>query len=494
MNIDRFLKGARGRRILVVGDVMLDAYVSGEATRISPEAPVPVVAVSKRRYVPGGAANVAANICSLGAKAFLAGVTGVDEPAALLNRELKRLRIDASPLVADDQRITTTKTRITAGGQQIVRVDEENTSPLSDFAAGELQTRCETLLDDVHAVIISDYAKGVAGESLCQWLIVEARRRNKPVVVDPKSKDLRRYRGATVITPNLKEAGAAAGETIHSADELAEAASVLLEKIAPSALLVTRGGEGMSLFEPDQSYWQTPALNIEVADVTGAGDTVVAALAIALAQGFTLREGAEVANIAAGQAVRHPGTHAIRPHELRGRNRALFLDRDGTIIRDFGYMKSPDEIQFLPNAPRALARLAAEGWKLIIISNQSGIGRNLITPEEADEVQSAFVKRMEAADAPVTASYICAHTPDEHCECRKPLTFSVERAAREHSISLADSWMIGDRESDILCGKVAGCSTIWLRNPEFAVDPALPDLTAANWTEIHNKLSMEDLS
>jgi rfaE bifunctional protein kinase chain/domain len=317
--IRRFLEGAPALNILVVGDVMLDVYVAGEATRISPEAPVPVVAVSNRRYVAGGAANVAANIRSLGARVSLAGVTGVDEPAVMLRRELTRLGIDSESLVQDEARVTTIKTRITAGGQQIVRFDEEETGFLSATAAGELQSRCEAMLPMVHACVISDYAKGVASESFCQWLIAEAVKRNKPLIVDPKSSDLRRYRGATVITPNLKEAGVAAGESIHSTEELAAAAAVLLQRVAPSALLVTRGGEGMSLFEAaGQDAWQTPALNIEVADVTGAGDTVVGALAIALGLGFSLQHAAGIANIAAGLAVRHPGTWAVRPEELLG--------------------------------------------------------------------------------------------------------------------------------------------------------------------------------
>ena len=166
------------------------------------------------------------------------------------------------------------------------------------------------------ACVISDYAKGVVSESFCRWLIGEAVKLKKPVVVDPKSRDLARYRGATVVTPNLKEAAAAAGESIESTDGLTHAINLILPKIAPSALLVTRGEEGMSLFEQHQAARHLPALRNEVADVTGAGDTVVGVLAIALGLGFSLLDAAGVANVAAGIAVGHPGTWAVQREEL----------------------------------------------------------------------------------------------------------------------------------------------------------------------------------
>lgn len=314
-SLQRLLSNAPALNILVVGDVMLDVYISGDAFRISPEAPVPVVAVSHRRYLPGGAANVAANIRSLGSSVTLAGFAASDEAGRKLRHELESRSIAVS-FAEDGARPTTVKTRITAGGQQIVRFDEENTSPLSEAGAASLRDRCTQLLAPAHACVISDYAKGIAGASFCHWLIGEATRLKKPVVVDPKSRDLARYRGATVITPNLKETAAAAGDPIHNSTELDHAAATLLPGIAPSALLVTRGGEGMSLFEPGQQPWHLPALALEVADVTGAGDTVVGVLAIALAQGLSLREAARFANLAAGLAVRHTGTWAVQPEEL----------------------------------------------------------------------------------------------------------------------------------------------------------------------------------
>jgi D-glycero-beta-D-manno-heptose-7-phosphate kinase len=322
--IHRFLDLAPSQHVLIAGDAMLDAYVSGEATRISPEAPVPVVGVSKRRYTAGGAANVAANVRAMGARATLAGITGVDEPAIRLRRELERMRIETSALIEDPMRVTTIKTRITAGGQQIVRFDEEDASALTGKIHASLLALCESLVGSATACVISDYAKGVVTDELCRCLIDAAGRHGKPVVVDPKSRNLARYRGAAVITPNLKETGAAAGMTIRCADDLTHAASAILEQIAPSALLVTRGGEGMSLFEngfengfePGKTPWPLAAHNIEVADVTGAGDTVAGVLAIALGIGFNLRESAALANLAAGLAVRHVGTWAVQPEEM----------------------------------------------------------------------------------------------------------------------------------------------------------------------------------
>ena len=313
--MQRFVALAASVRVLVAGDCMLDAYVSGSASRISPEAPVPVVNVSRRRYVPGGAANVAANVRAMGGCVTLAGMAGADDSGTQLFRKLAEYGIDATAVVIDSSRPTTTKTRITAG-QQIVRFDDEDLSPLRSETAAELRARTEGALESATACIVSDYAKGVVDEAFSRWLIVEARRRGVPVVVDPKALDFSRYRGATVITPNLRETAAAAREPVYLPLDACHAASLLLPQIAPSALLVTRGEEGMSLFEPGQPERHLAAVVKEVADVTGAGDTVVAALAIALGAGFTLAEAAAIANIAAGVAVSHHGTWAVTADEL----------------------------------------------------------------------------------------------------------------------------------------------------------------------------------
>ncbi len=312
----RLLMRAPAVRVLVAGDCMLDAYIEGAASRISPEAPVPVVDVSQRRFVVGGAANVAANLRGMGANVTLAGVTGADAAAVRLRAELEKLQIGIEALVEDEMRVTTVKTRVTAGGQQIVRFDDESRLPLSARVAALLLRKCERVVDEADAVVISDYGKGVAPEAFCRWIIERAGRRGIPVVIDPKSPDLARYKGARIVTPNLKETAAAAGEPIHSSEDLLKAVPGLLAKVAPSALLVTRGPDGMTLFEPGKQGVHIPARTSDVADVTGAGDTVVATLALGLGSGFELRDAAVMANIAAGVAVSHHGTWAVNREEL----------------------------------------------------------------------------------------------------------------------------------------------------------------------------------
>jgi D-glycero-D-manno-heptose 1,7-bisphosphate phosphatase len=174
-------------------------------------------------------------------------------------------------------------------------------------------------------------------------------------------------------------------------------------------------------------------------------------------------------------------------------NRALFLDRDGTVIEECGYLNDPARVSLLPGAAEALAALGSEGWKLIVVSNQSGVGRGLIAPEQMEAVQWRFLDVMQLHGIPITASYLCEHTPDDHCQCRKPSPFFLEQAAIEHAIDLGASWMIGDREGDILCGRNAGCSTIWLRNEMFSVAGDLPDFVANGWNEIYRKLRPEPL-
>jgi histidinol-phosphate phosphatase family protein len=170
-------------------------------------------------------------------------------------------------------------------------------------------------------------------------------------------------------------------------------------------------------------------------------------------------------------------------------NKALFLDRDGTIIEDRGYLADPEGVLLLAGAAEALRELHSEGWQLVVVSNQSGVGRGFITRDQMDAVQTRFLETMEEHGVSIAASYLCVHSPEENCECRKPLPFFLKQASREHSIDLSASWMIGDREGDILCGRNAGCSTIWLRNELFAVPEDLAAFTAENWEEIYRKVS-----
>jgi histidinol-phosphate phosphatase family protein len=169
--------------------------------------------------------------------------------------------------------------------------------------------------------------------------------------------------------------------------------------------------------------------------------------------------------------------------------RALFLDRDGTVIEDRGYMHDPALVQLLPDAAETLRAMARDGWALIVVSNQSGVARGLITPQEMDAVQKRFLDVMSGANVEITASYVCVHRPDDGCHCRKPSPFHVEQAAREYGLDLKQSWMIGDRRSDILCGKNAGCRTIWLSNPLFPVVEGVADFVAQGWPEAQRILA-----
>jgi D-glycero-D-manno-heptose 1,7-bisphosphate phosphatase len=168
--------------------------------------------------------------------------------------------------------------------------------------------------------------------------------------------------------------------------------------------------------------------------------------------------------------------------------RGLFLDRDGTVIEECGYLSDPALVRLLPGVVTALAALASEGWKLIVVSNQSGVGRGWITTRQMEEVQSRFLNLMKSSRIPITDSYVCIHTPEDLCQCRKPSPFLLQRAAAEHGLDLGSSWMIGDREGDILCGRNAGCSTMWLRNDVFPVADDLPTFVANDWGEIYLRL------
>lgn len=296
--------------VLVVGDVMLDRYWHGGTSRISPEAPVPVVKVDQIEDRPGGAANVALNIAALGAPASLVGVTGDDEAAESLANSLK-----AAGVLARFQRIanqpTIVKLRVISRHQQLLRIDFEeafNTDPLA------LSAEVYSLLDGIKVLVLSDYGKGALRNH--QALIQAARKRGIPVLADPKGKDFTIYRGASLITPNLSEFEAIVG---HCEDEaqLVTKGAQLMQELDLGALLVTRGEHGMTLLRPDQQALHLPARAREVFDVTGAGDTVISTLAAAIAAGEELPHAVALANLAAGIVVGKLGTAAISAPELR---------------------------------------------------------------------------------------------------------------------------------------------------------------------------------
>jgi rfaE bifunctional protein kinase chain/domain len=312
------LERMAGSRVLVVGDLMLDEYVWGDVRRISPEAPVPVVEVRGRTHVPGGAGNAAAGVAALGARAELAGVVGEDEEAGRLLRALAERGIGCSGVVSVAGRATTTKTRIVAQSQQVVRTDSEERAPLPSSVDQQLRSWAAAEIGGAGAVVLSDYAKGVVSTSLAEAIIGLARERGCAVVVDPKGHDYAKYRGATVLTPNVHEAERAAHHPVETYEDVLVAARRLSEALDGTTLLVTRGAEGMLLVS-DDGVVDVPAEAEDVYDVTGAGDTVVAVLAVALAAGAELAEAVRLANAAAGIAVSKVGTAAVTLDELRAR-------------------------------------------------------------------------------------------------------------------------------------------------------------------------------
>ncbi len=298
-------------RLLVVGDVMLDRYWHGSASRVSPEAPVPVVQVGNREDRPGGAGNVALNAAALGSAAWLLGVVGRDESADELRLRLNAAGVHCEFLRSEDKP-TIAKLRVISRHQQLIRLDFEQSFDRRDIAG--LAGRAEALLADAGALVLSDYGKGTLGE--VEALIELGRARGAPVVVDPKGTDFRRYAGATVVTPNLSEFEAVAGRCA-SEEELVARSQALVGEMGLEAMLVTRGERGMTLIRPGSPELHLPAQAQEVFDVTGAGDTVVAILAAALAAGEGLADATALANLGAGLAVAKLGTAAVSGPELR---------------------------------------------------------------------------------------------------------------------------------------------------------------------------------
>ncbi len=301
--------------ILVVGDLMLDRFVWGRVERISPEAPVPVVEVVKETVHLGGAANVAYNLAVLKARPLLVGVVGSDEAGDRLVEELHRQGISSEGIVRDKGRSTTIKTRIIAHNQQVCRTDREDKTPLSQGTVDQVTSAYQTLLEQVQGMILSDYAKGALSAALVVDLIQEARQAKKFLAVDPKANDFSVYRGASIVTPNKKEAVRASGVEIVDEASFIQAGEKLLEVTASDYLLITRGEEGMTLFE-GKEHSHIPTVAREVFDVSGAGDTVIASLTLAVAAGASIRDAAILANHAAGVAVGKLGTAAATGEEI----------------------------------------------------------------------------------------------------------------------------------------------------------------------------------
>lgn len=317
-NLIKFVEQFKNKKILVLGDVMLDKYIWGDVNRISPEAPVQIVNVVRESYAPGGAANVATNIAALDAASIMVGVVGNDRTRDILSNELKKKNIDISGLITDENKRTIKKVRVFGRNQQLLRFDYEKKDDVDAKTEGIIFSFILKRLDEIDAIIVSDYAKGTITKNLMERLIDACRKKNKIIVVDPKPMHKGFYKNATLITPNSKEANEMAGfAEENSSDEHIEKIGKQLLKELDSAVLVTRSEKGMALFEKNGDITSIPTFAKEVYDIVGAGDTVVAAVALALASQASFRDAAIIANHAAGITVAKVGTSTVSTEELK---------------------------------------------------------------------------------------------------------------------------------------------------------------------------------
>lgn len=315
-----------GKRVLVIGDMVADEYLIGNPTRISREAPVLILDLAEERTVPGGASNVAVNARALDAEVFLAGVVGDDLPGQKLRQAIAALQMNQDGVISDQTRPTSTKTRILAGSpqivqQHIVRVDRVDKSYIADPCKSQIINYIERVLPTIDAVVLSDYESGMISPDIIDTCIPVARALNKVVVVDAHG-SLFRFQGVTALTPNQPEAEATLGMTINNLADLNEAGRRLLEGSNAQGVLITRGSEGMSLFEADKEPLHLPIhklpLDIDIVDTNGAGDTVAATFTLALTAGASMTEAAYLANAAAARVVRRLGCASNTPEELMG--------------------------------------------------------------------------------------------------------------------------------------------------------------------------------
>jgi len=365
--------------VLLIGDFMLDTYTMGQTERISPEAPVPVLHVREQKRLPGGAGNVVCNLLALGASVSVVGRIGDDEGGAHLTQILKDEGASIEGLVKDPEAVTPIKNRLIAGGQQLMRLDTEETHPLNAPCQKAIERQVDRALKTASIVAISDYNKGLLTPDLLKVIIAKARKKGIPVLVDPKGDDFSKYAHATLIKPNLKEAYAAA--KLPKSSPLDEVAKELLSVSKAEMILITRSEEGLSLFTREGARRDFPVTQKEVVDVTGAGDTVLALLTMALGSSLKPEKGCELANVAAGIAIEHIGCAKITLKEI---GEALFR-LDGTqkifkrdhlfvlkhILENHPFTLLGLETQEALTAPfcQALHKLAKNPGPLIVTTN-----------------------------------------------------------------------------------------------------------------------------
>jgi D-beta-D-heptose 7-phosphate kinase/D-beta-D-heptose 1-phosphate adenosyltransferase len=303
-------------KVLVIGDLIMDEFLWGKVERISPEAPVPVVNVSSESLRLGGAGNVLNNVHDLGGKALICGVIGNDDMGRKLIHQLRQMGINPEGVIVERERVTTVKTRVIAHHQQVVRFDRESRTTSDSSSLERMISYVRSHVKELDAVIISDYQKGMVSRELLEEILPLIRENGKIICVDPKPKNFSLYQGVTVITPNQNEASLATGMEIEGEEDLVEVGKAILERLNCHGALITRGEEGMTLFEQGGGVTHIPTVAREVYDVTGAGDTVIGAFSLALAVGASFLEAAVISNYAAGIVISKIGTATANREEL----------------------------------------------------------------------------------------------------------------------------------------------------------------------------------
>lgn len=411
----RHLAAFSGRTVLVLGDVMLDRYVHGDVRRISPEAPIPVLRARARRSVLGGAGNVAENAVALGASAILVGLVGDDDAAAEIADVLAG-RI-GNALVPVAGRATTVKTRFMSGGHQLLRLDEEDTAAAPGAAEQQLLAAFRAALPTADVVVLSDYEKGVLSDAVLRAAIDAARAAGKPVVVDPKRPRFEAYAGATVITPNVLEVSRATGLAAEDDAGAAQAGAIALAQAGAQAVLVKRSEKGLTLVRAGEPPCHVPTRAVAVADVSGAGDTLVTAFALALAAGAEMPEAAHLANVAAGLAVAKPGTATVSRAELAGalhRAEVLAIDSkvmelDDALAQVAAWRARGEKVGFTngcfdlihPGHVRLLAAARAQCDRLVVGLNSDASVQRLKGPDrpvQSEAARATVMASMAAAD------------------------------------------------------------------------------------------------
>jgi rfaE bifunctional protein kinase chain/domain len=316
-DLNLILKGFVSKKVLVIGDIMLDHYIWGKVDRISPEAPVPVLDVQNEEYRLGGSANVALNLRALGARVFLCGVIGNDDAGQMVLQQLKQQGIDFSAIVNDKQRPTTLKTRIGAVNQQIVRLDKEERADISSVQESKLITALSKVIPQIDAIIIEDYNKGLLTEKVITATLNKAEKEGKLVTVDPKQKNFFAYKNVEVFKPNFSEMQKNLGMMLDDEAVFDKQAKLLKKKLRCSNLVITRGEKGLYIYSDSSKVHRIPTFAREVYDVSGAGDTVISALTLALCEGCDIKTAAIIANHAAGVVCGKMGTAAATVEEIR---------------------------------------------------------------------------------------------------------------------------------------------------------------------------------